>query len=96
MRFAPPEMGHHHSISCDHACRNEKYKQSARTSAGADKWLDVTMWDNTSECLKAVKSAGYQLVVTHLTKGSVAVQVNHSMSGLVWSQPTPGASTHKA
>ncbi|KAF5838376.1 hypothetical protein DUNSADRAFT_2986, partial [Dunaliella salina] len=53
---------------------NEKYKQSARTSAGADKWLDVKVWDNPTECVEAVKSAGYQLVVTHLTKGSVAIQ----------------------
>eukprot|EP00967_Tisochrysis_lutea_P017901 scaffold20282_cov18-Tisochrysis_lutea.AAC.1 len=37
---------------------NEKYKQSARTSAGADKWLDVRVWDNTAECVEAVKGAG--------------------------------------
>mmetsp|Transcript_15524 Transcript_15524/g.42071 ORF Transcript_15524/g.42071 Transcript_15524/m.42071 type:complete len:308 (-) Transcript_15524:417-1340(-) len=61
---------------------NEKYKQSARTSAGADKWLDVRVWDNTAECVEAVKGAGYQLVVTHLTKGSVAIQ------DIDWTRPT--------
>eukprot|EP00983_Pelagomonas_calceolata_P009549 308946-Pelagomonas_calceolata.AAC.3 len=45
---------------------NEKYKQSARTSAGADKWLDVRVWDNTAECVEAVKGAGPELRPFHL------------------------------
>mmetsp|Transcript_35997 Transcript_35997/g.80114 ORF Transcript_35997/g.80114 Transcript_35997/m.80114 type:complete len:330 (-) Transcript_35997:444-1433(-) len=68
----------------------EKYKQSARTSAGADKWLNVTVWgpdgsngppppnpngiSPTRECLSAVKAAGYQVVVTHLSKSSITIQ----------------------
>lgn len=27
--------------------REERYKQSKRSSAGADKWLDVQVWDST-------------------------------------------------
>ncbi len=33
------------------------------------------MWDSTAECVAAVKAAGYQLVVTHLSQSSVTIQV---------------------
>lgn len=54
----------------------DKYKKSQRTAAGADKWLDTRLWDSTSECLTALKGAGYQMVVTHLSDSSVTVQVS--------------------
>ena len=55
---------------------NGEYKQSARTSAGADKWLEVNVWEGGSHnALSEIKAAGYQLVVTHLSKGSVPIQV---------------------
>lgn len=57
-------------------CSQDKYKQSARTSAGADKWLEVKVWNSSStEALSAVKEAGYQLIVTHLSKSSITIQV---------------------
>jgi tRNA G18 (ribose-2'-O)-methylase SpoU len=52
-----------------HVVRNtadQRYKQSARSSAGADKWLDVKVWDSTQDCLLNAKRLGYQVVVTHL------------------------------
>ncbi|GFH08457.1 ANK_REP_REGION domain-containing protein [Haematococcus lacustris] len=33
----------------------DKYKQSARQSAGADKWLDVQVWPDTPSCVTAIK-----------------------------------------
>ena len=52
------------------------YKQSTRSSAGADKWLEVKVWEGgTVEALSRIKAAGYQVVVTHLTKASVPIQV---------------------
>jgi len=53
----------------------DKYKRSQRTAAGADKWLDMRLWDDTAACLQGLKAAGYQVVVTSLTQHSVAIQV---------------------
>lgn len=97
-------------------CSDEKYKQSSRSAAGADKWLDVRLWESTASAVKAVKvwhtrthihthtkihskvqmcmagpvanvcdsllachlqAAGFQLVVTHLSKSSVTLQVRN-------------------
>jgi len=38
-----------------------KYKQSARHSAGAEKWLDVRMWSSAADCLASAKAAGFQV-----------------------------------
>jgi len=40
------------------------------------------VWDNTADCLSAVRAEGYQIVVTHLTRGSVPIQA------IDWSKPT--------
>eukprot|EP00798_Chlamydomonas_sp_ICE-L_P026004 gene26004-11696_t len=66
-------------------CRKDEnsYKQAKRTSAGADKWLDIQMWTNgTTECLRSLKDAGYQIIVTHLSKSSVTIQE------VDWTKPT--------
>jgi tRNA G18 (ribose-2'-O)-methylase SpoU len=54
---------------------SDKYKRSQRTAAGADKWLDMRLWDDTTQCLTALKGAGYQVVVTSLQQHSVTIQV---------------------
>ncbi|MEW5320365.1 MAG: hypothetical protein WDW38_011441 [Sanguina aurantia] len=69
----------------------DKYKRSQRTSGGAEKWLDVKVWGSTSECLAAVKAAGVQLVVTHLSPTSVPTTVrrrcqHHELSSAVTTQ----------
>lgn len=56
-----------------------KYKQSQRTTAGAEKWLDVKVWTSTNECLGGLKKAGYQIVTTHLSDNSVTIQVRLSV-----------------
>lgn len=61
---------------------SDKYKQSKRTTAGADKWLQVNMWSDTHKCLTSLKKAGYQVVVTHLSRASVNIE------DIDWCKPT--------
>ena len=46
-------------------CINEtghKYKsRRGKNSAGAEKWLDLNFWSNTTDCLQHAKNAGYQV-----------------------------------
>lgn len=46
------------------SCQN--FKEANRVTQGAEKWLEVTLWDNTRDCLAALKSQGYRLLVTHM------------------------------
>lgn len=67
------------SSSCS---RGEKYKQSARTSGGAEKWLDVRLWRTSTDAILAAKAAGYRVVATHLREDAVDVR------DVDWSVPT--------
>lgn len=62
--------------------RGEKYKQSARTSGGAEKWLDVRLWRTSTDAILAAKAAGYRVVATHLREDAVDVR------DVDWSVPT--------
>jgi tRNA (guanosine-2'-O-)-methyltransferase len=46
--------------------KEAKYKRSDRISKGSEKWLDIHKWKDTSECLRALKKSGHQIVVTTL------------------------------
>jgi tRNA (guanosine-2'-O-)-methyltransferase len=46
------------------------YDRNRKISQNADKWLDVTRWKSTVECLRALKGRGYVLYATHLGEGS--------------------------
>jgi len=48
----------------------EKFKESQRTTAGADKWIELERWRSTAECVAALKKQGQQIVVTHLDASS--------------------------
>lgn len=48
----------------------EKFKESQRTTAGADKWVEVKKWKSTEACLQELKNQGKQIVVTHLDASS--------------------------
>ena len=50
-----------------------KYYKGKRTSSGATKWLDIHKWQDTAECLAALKAKGYQVVVTTLKPGAVPI-----------------------
>jgi tRNA (guanosine-2'-O-)-methyltransferase len=60
----------------------EHYKKSRRSSAGAEKWVEVHRWDTTKECLMAIKQAGYKILVTSLSETS------KPLTDFDWSQPT--------
>lgn len=45
---------------------DDKFKESQRTTAGADKWVELTKWKSTKECVAELKRQGKQIVVTHL------------------------------
>lgn len=48
----------------------ERFKESARVTAGADKWVETTKWKRTSDCVQSLKAQGYKIIVTHLDERS--------------------------
>lgn len=44
----------------------ERFKTSARTAQGSDKWLDVFRWKSSPECTAHLRENGRRIVVTHL------------------------------
>lgn len=44
----------------------DKFKESQRVAAGADKWVEVRRWKSTLECVKELKAQGKQIIATHL------------------------------
>jgi tRNA (guanosine-2'-O-)-methyltransferase len=44
----------------------EKFKESARVTQGADKWVETKKWKTTTDCVKHLKQNGYKICVTHL------------------------------
>jgi tRNA (guanosine-2'-O-)-methyltransferase len=74
--------------------KDEKFKESQRTTAGADKWLEVKKWKSTADCVKELKHQGKQIVVTHLDATSVPItEVDFSKpSALVLGNEKDGAS----
>ena len=52
----------------------EKFRESQRTTAGADKWVEIQRWKSTKECVDLLKKEGKQIVVTHLDSSSVPIQ----------------------
>ncbi len=53
--------------------KSEKFKESQRTTAGADKWMEIQKWKTTKECVAELKKQGKQIVVTHLDATSVPI-----------------------
>lgn len=55
-----------------------RYRENRHVSMGAEKWLDIELWNSTPECFKILKSRGYRIVSTHL--GTNAVLNNFALS----------------
>ncbi|MFN7729797.1 MAG: TrmH family RNA methyltransferase [Bdellovibrio sp.] len=51
----------------------EKIKESQRTTAGADKWVEIKRWKSTKACIDELKRQGKKIVVTHLAPTSVPI-----------------------
>ncbi len=50
--------------------QGDKFRESQRTTAGADKWVEVQKWKQTTDCIKSLKAQGKQIIVTHLDSTS--------------------------
>ena len=50
-----------------------KLKESQRTTAGADKWIELTRWKSTQDCVRTLKAEGRQLIVTSLQPRSIPI-----------------------
>ncbi|XP_054778970.1 uncharacterized protein LOC129286898 [Prosopis cineraria] len=68
-----------HVVSCD---SSKRYRENRHVSMGAEKWLDIELWDSTKECFKVLKSRGYRIATTHLGMDTVSIY------DLDWSCPT--------
>ncbi|KAF8408165.1 hypothetical protein HHK36_007307 [Tetracentron sinense] len=68
-----------HVVSCD---STKRYKDNRHVSMGAEKWLDIELWNSTKECFKVLKSRGYRIATTHLGMDTVSI---YEMD---WSCPT--------
>ncbi|MCO5114568.1 MAG: RNA methyltransferase [Bdellovibrionaceae bacterium] len=53
---------------------SEKFKESARVTQGADKWLNIYRWSNTAEALSFLKERHVKIYATHLSKESIEIQ----------------------
>eukprot|EP00268_Persea_americana_P050627 TRINITY_DN5518_c1_g1_i3.p2 TRINITY_DN5518_c1_g1~~TRINITY_DN5518_c1_g1_i3.p2 ORF type:complete len:150 (+),score=28.97 TRINITY_DN5518_c1_g1_i3:797-1246(+) len=49
---------------------------------GAEKWLDIELWESTQDCFKVLKSRGYRIATTHLGTDMVSIY------DMDWSCPT--------
>lgn len=44
---------------------------------GAEKWLDIELWDSIEECFKVLKSRGYRIATTHVGMDAVLINILH-------------------
>jgi len=49
------------------------FDRNKKISQNADKWLDVTRWASTAECLAGLKKRGFAVHVTWLGEGTVGL-----------------------
>ncbi|KAM7506803.1 hypothetical protein LguiA_017256 [Lonicera macranthoides] len=68
-----------HVVSCD---SSKRYRENRHVSMGAEKWLDIELWDSVQECFEALKSRGYRIATTHVGMDAVSVY------DMDWSFPT--------
>lgn len=72
----------------------DKFKESQRTTAGADKWVELQKWKSTQDCVSELKRQGKQIVVTHLDSNSKPIsEIDFSIpTALVLGNEKHGAS----
>ncbi|XP_062106568.1 uncharacterized protein LOC133817933 [Humulus lupulus] len=68
-----------HVVACD---SSKRYRENRHVSMGAEKWLDIELWDSIQECFEALKLRGYRIATTHVGMDAVSV---YDMN---WSSPT--------
>ncbi|KAG2715604.1 hypothetical protein I3843_03G087700 [Carya illinoinensis] len=67
-----------HVVSCD----SKRYRNNRHVSMGAEKWLDIELWNSTLECFNFLRSRGYRIATTHVGMDAVSI---YEMD---WSCPT--------
>lgn len=68
-----------HVVACD---SSKRYRDNRHVSMGAEKWLDIELWNSASECFKILKYRGYRIATTHLDTNAVSIY------DMDWSYPT--------
>ncbi|KAL1538752.1 hypothetical protein AAHA92_27458 [Salvia divinorum] len=68
-----------HVVSFD---SSRRYRDNRHVSMGAEKWLDIELWNSISECFEVLKERGYRIATTHLGVDAVSVY------DVDWSCPT--------
>ncbi|XAR51694.1 tRNA (guanosine(18)-2'-O)-methyltransferase [Bertholletia excelsa] len=68
-----------HVVSCD---SSKRYRDNRHVSMGAEKWLDIELWNSPQDCFKVLKSRGYRIATTHLGRDAVSIY------DMDWSCPT--------
>lgn len=68
-----------HVVSCD---SSKRYRENRHVSMGAEKWLDIELWNSPKECFKVLKSRGYRIATTHVGMDAVSIY------DMDWSRPT--------
>lgn len=48
-----------------------RYRDNRHVSMGAEKWLDIELWNSPAECFHALKKRGYRIACTSLGTDSV-------------------------
>ncbi|KAF6171749.1 hypothetical protein GIB67_007270 [Kingdonia uniflora] len=61
---------------------SKRYRDNRHVSMGAEKWLDIEIWNSTQDCFKVLKSRGYRIATTHLGMDTVSIY------DMDWSCPT--------
>ncbi|XVF60551.1 hypothetical protein PTKIN_Ptkin08bG0056900 [Pterospermum kingtungense] len=68
-----------HVVSCD---SSKRYRENRHVIMGAEKWLDIELWNSPKECFEVLKSRGYQIATTHVGMDAVSIY------DMDWSRPT--------
>lgn len=72
----------------------QAFKNSKRTSQGAEKWLDVYPWSTPADCVEHLKQQGYRILATHLggTSRPIAEQNFTDRTAIVFGNERDGVS----
>ncbi|EPS64852.1 hypothetical protein M569_09928, partial [Genlisea aurea] len=59
-----------HVVSSD---TSKRYRDNRHVSMGAEKWLDIELWDSIQTCYEALRSRGYRIATAYLGPDTVSV-----------------------
>ena len=56
-----------------------RFKEANRVTQGADKWTEVEKWNNTKDCISALKKRGHKIIVTSLEASKPIQEVDFTV-----------------